>query len=114
MELLAASLVTFLGLVQCVKLPVEVKIPMEGFSYRTLNGMAMYRPGKAPCWRSPGDGRSYIEFKDIMIERTDVRELYEAAAIQLVVIPDYDLNNIGVDYMGEKFFCCTPIIKQTM
>lgn len=114
MGLLAAFFVTFLSLVQCVKLPVDVQIPMEGFSYRTLNGMAMYRPAKAPCWRPPGNGRSYIEFKDIRIERTDVRELYDAAAIQLVVIPDYDLNNIGVNYMGENFFCCTPIIKQTM
>jgi len=114
MRSLATILVSFLGLVRCVIFPVEVKTPMQGFSYRTLNGMAMYKPEDAPLSGPPGNGRSYIEFKNFKIDRTDVRNEFDAAAIQLVVLPDYDVNSIGVDRMGQNFFCCTPTIKQTM
>jgi len=110
---LAAILVFFLGVVRCVIFPVEVKTPMQGFSYRTLNGMAMYTPEDAPLSGPPGNGRSYIEFKDFKIDRTDVRQEFEAAAIQLLVLPDYDVNSIGIDRLGQNFFCCTPTIMQT-
>jgi len=114
MRTLATLLVSLFGLVRCVKFPVEVDIPMQGFSYRTLNGMAMFKPEEAPLSGPPGNGMSYIEFKNIKVDRTDVREEFEAAAIQLVVLPDYDVDSIGVDRMGQNFFCCTPTIKQTM
>jgi len=108
---LTTILFTFLCVVQSVILPVEIKTPMEGFSYRTLNGMAMYKPGDSPL---RGNGESYIEFKDFKIHRTDERQIFEAAAIQLIVLPDYDSNSIGVDSMGDTIFCCTSTLKQTM
>jgi len=114
MRPLATILISFLGLIRCVILPVEVKTPMEGLSYRTLSGMAMYKPGDAPFSGPPGNGRSYIEFKDFKIDRTDERQIFEAATIQLVVLPHYDVNKIGVDHLGENLFCCTPLIKQSM
>jgi len=113
MRTLATLLVSLFGLVWCVKFPVEVETPMQGFSYRTLNGMAMFKPDEAPLSGPPGNGQSYIEFKNIKVDRTDIREEFEAAAIQLLVLPDYDVNSIGVDRMGQNFFCCTPTIKQT-
>lgn len=108
-----AAILVFFGVVHCVIFPVEVKTPMQGFSYRTLNGMAMYTPKDAPLSGPPGNGRSYIEFKDFKIDRTDVRQEFEAAAIQLLVLPDYDVNSIGIDRLGQNFFCCTPTIMQT-
>jgi len=106
-------LVLLLGVVRCVIFPVEVNQPMEGFSYRTLNGMAMYKPDKAPLSGPPGNGNSFIEFKDIEVHRTDEQEEYEPAAIQLVVLPDYDVKSIGIERLNQNFFCCTQSILQT-
>jgi len=108
-----AAVLVFFAVVRCVIFPVEVKTPMQGYSYRTLNGMAMYTPEDAPLSGPPGNGRSYIEFKDFKVDRTDMRQEFQAASIQLLVLPDYDVNSIGIDRLGQNFFCCTPTIKLT-
>jgi len=109
----AITLVSLLGVVRSVKFQVVVSTPMESFSYRTLNGMAMYKPDDAPVSGPPGNGQSFIEFKDFQIHRTDVREEFEEASIQLIVLPDYDVASVGIDRLGQNFFCCTPTILQT-
>jgi len=106
-------IVLLLGVVRGVNFPVQVTNPMESFSYRTLNGMAMYTPEKAPRSGPPGNGRSYIEFKDFQVDRTENQGRLEAASIQIIVLPDQDINSIGLESFGQNLFCCTPsIMKQ--
>lgn len=102
-----------LGIVEAVKFSVDIDEPMEGFSYRTLTGMAMFEPSDSPASGSPGNGESYIEFSGFKFDRTDVRNEFEEATVQLIVLPDYDVGSIGVDRLGQNFFCCTPTILQT-
>jgi len=109
-------LLTTLGLFgvgNCVIFNVDIDEPMEGFSYRTLTGMAMFEADDAPAKGSPGNGESYIEFRNFKFDRTDQRLDFEEASVQVVVLPDYDVGSIGVDRLGQNFFCCTPTIYQT-
>lgn len=113
MRFFLLPLVLVFGVVRCVKFAVNVEEPMQGFSYRTLTGMAMFEPSDAPSSRSPGNGRSYIEFRNFKIDRTDAGEEFDEAVIQFVVLPDYDVGSIGIDRRGQNYFCCTPTILQT-
>jgi len=113
MRLLSITIVALLGLVWCVQIPVKVETPMDGYSYRTLNGMAMYKPKDSPISGPPGEGRSFIQFKNFKVHRTDINDKFEEAAIQLVVIPDFDINSIGVEGSGQSLFCCNPTLLDT-
>jgi len=110
MRFLFIKLVLLFQVVQCIVYTVEVKQPMVGFSYRTLNGMAMYSPKDAPLSGPPGDGRSFIKFKNFQFDRIDELGKYEAAALQLIVLPHYDVKSIGINHKGENVFCCTSTI----
>ena len=75
---------------------------MKPFSYQTFSGVAMYSEKDAPSSSSPGNGHSYIDF-DLKIERSIADS---DAFIELIVIPDININDIGVKKSGNLHLCC--------
>lgn len=109
------ALVFLLGLTRCLTIPVVVEKPLDSYSYRTLNGLAMYTPKDSPTRDNPGNGESFIEFKNFRVRRTDNHNngAFQEATIQLVVIPDFNVDSVGVSGHGQDLFCCTESILET-
>eukprot|EP00484_Ammonia_sp_Unknown_P025635 CAMPEP_0197031360 /NCGR_PEP_ID=MMETSP1384-20130603/10389_1 /TAXON_ID=29189 /ORGANISM="Ammonia sp." /LENGTH=556 /DNA_ID=CAMNT_0042460877 /DNA_START=34 /DNA_END=1704 /DNA_ORIENTATION=- len=75
---------------------------MKPFSYQTFSGVAMYSEKDAPSRSKPGNGHSYIEF-DLELERSKADR---DAFLELIVIPDININDIGVKKNGNLHLCC--------
>jgi len=75
---------------------------MAPFSYQTFSGVAMYSAKDAPSRSGPGNGKSYIDF-DLYFER-DTTE--RDAFVELIVIPDVNIDDIGFKEGGELHLCC--------
>eukprot|EP01084_Bolivina_argentea_P093556 168255_1 len=75
---------------------------MEPFSYQTFSGVAMYSAKDAPSRSSPGNGKAYIDF-DLEFTRDNNDE---DAFIELIVIPDININDIGLKQNGNLHLCC--------
>jgi len=75
---------------------------MKPFSYQTFSGVAMYSEKDAPSKSSPGNGHSYIEF-DLTLRRNIADR---DAFIELIVIPDININDIGIKKNGNLHLCC--------
>lgn len=75
---------------------------MHPFSYQTFSGVAMYSEKDAPSKSSPGNGHSYIQF-DLTLERSIADR---DAFIELIVIPDININDIGIKKSGNLHLCC--------
>eukprot|EP01083_Nonionella_stella_P080657 221726_1 len=75
---------------------------MKPFSYQTFSGVAMYSAKESPSRSSPGNGQSYIDF-----DLTVVRDIVDRDAfIELIVIPDININDIGIKKNGNLHLCC--------
>ena len=75
---------------------------MKPFSYQTFSGVAMYAAKDSPSKSKPGNGKSYIDF-DLVLERDIVEQ---DAFIELIVIPDININDIGIKKNGNLHLCC--------
>merc|ERR1719384_1679900 len=75
---------------------------MKPFSYQTFSGVAMYAESDAPSRSGPGNGKSYIDF-DLTLRRDIVDR---DAFLELIVIPDVNIDDIGYKEDGELQLCC--------
>ncbi len=66
---------------------------------------AMYSAKDAPSRSLPGNGKSYIDF-DLQLERDNTQGA--PVFIELIVIPDININDIGVKEGGNLHLCCNP------
>jgi len=81
----------------------EKKQPMIFASYRSLTGMAMYSPEDAPSSGAPGNGDSTIT-ADLTFKRDRAAN---DASVQVLVIPDKDMEGVGSWVDSTNYFCCT-------
>ena len=75
---------------------------MDSYSYQTFTGVAMYSPKDAPEHSKPGNGHSYVKF-DLDISRT---ETTSPATLELILMPDTNINDVGTHYNNEFRICC--------
>jgi len=87
------------------EVPSEIA-PMIFASYRSLTGMAMYSPKDAPASGPPGTGKTSIS-ADLSFKRDNTKL---KAQVQLLVIPDKDMDGVGAWVDSTNYFCCTSDI----
>ena len=75
---------------------------MDSYSYQTFTGVAMYSPKDAPEHSKPGNGKSFIKF-DLDLDRT---ETTSPATLELIIMPDTNINDVGTHYNNEFRICC--------
>lgn len=63
----------------------------------------MYSKHDAPSTSSPGNGHPSIAF-DLHVYRGYSEQ---SAAIQLIIIPDINIDDIGIKRDGQLHLCCT-------
>jgi len=81
----------------------QKKQPMIFASYRSLTGMAMYAPEDAPSTGEPGTGETTIK-ADLTFHRD---RAHNVASVELLVIPDKDMEGVGAWVDSTNYFCCT-------
>lgn len=75
---------------------------MAPYSYQTFTGVAMYSPDDAPADSKPGEGKSFVKF-DLQLLRSKTTS---PASLELIVLPDTNIEDIGVRYNGDFRICC--------
>jgi len=101
-------MLVLLALLSTVCLGLKHEVPetaqdMIFASYRSLTGMAMYSPEDAPASNDPGNGKSQIK-ADLTFTRDRAKM---KAVVELLVIPDKDMEGVGAWVDNTNYFCCT-------
>jgi len=84
------------------EVPTDIP-PMIFASYRSLTGMAMYSPEDSPSAGAPGNGEASIT-ANLKFRRGNTKM---QGNLQLLVIPDKDMEAVGAWVDSTNYFCCT-------
>lgn len=102
MSLLVCLLIYIINLCNSLIVKHDFTSGVKPYSYQTFSGVAMFAPKDAPSKESPGNGDSYVLF-DLIVTREKSEDIGE---VQLIVIPDTNINDIGLHYDNELHLCC--------